>query len=71
MNKAVSLVILLLGIALLVAGNHSQESLSAAPKISLGGASIDRGLSLTVLGVVGTIVGGLCTMFRRPEGPGH
>ena len=65
MNRAVFLVLLVVGVILLVYGINAHDSLASTAKQAVTGTPTDRSIWLIVLGVAGIIVGGLGSMFRR------
>jgi hypothetical protein len=65
MNKAIYIAILIAGIVLLVFGLNAQDSLVSSTKEAITGTPTDKSMGLIVGGIVGIIIGGLGTMFRR------
>ena len=65
MNRAVFLVLLVVGVILLVYGINAHDSLASTAKQAVTGTPTDRSIWLIVLGVAGIIIGGLGSMFRR------
>lgn len=65
MNKALALTILAVGIVLLVFGINSHESLASSAKEAVTGTPTDKSIWLIVLGIVGIVIGGFNTLFRR------
>ena len=68
MNKALSIAILIAGIALLVFGINAQDSLASNAKEVVTGTPTDKSMWLIVLGLIGIIVGGLNSFFGRSRG---
>jgi Mn2+/Fe2+ NRAMP family transporter len=68
MNKALSIALLIVGIVLLVFGINAHDSLASSAKEAVTGAPTDRSIWLIVLGLIGTIVGGLNSFFGRSNG---
>ncbi len=65
MNKALSIAILVAGIVLLIFGLNAEDSLVSTSKEVITGTPTDKSMVLIVCGIVGIIIGGLGTMFRR------
>ncbi|MDB6113731.1 MAG: rane protein [Lacunisphaera sp.] len=65
MNRAVFLVLLVVGVILLIYGINAHDSLASTAKQAVTGTPTDRSIWLIVLGVAGIIIGGLGAMFRR------
>jgi len=65
MNRAASLAILVAGIILLVFGINAHGSLASGAKEIVTGTPTDKSMWLIILGVIGIIVGGLGSLFRR------
>ena len=65
MNRVLSIAILVAGVAIFVFGFNTQDSFVSRTSGALTGAPIDKGIWLIVVGLVGIIVGGLSSMFRR------
>lgn len=65
MNKAASLAILIVGVVLLIFGINAHDSLASNAKEIVTGTPTDKSMWLIILGVVGIIVGGLGSLFRR------
>lgn len=65
MNKPLSLTILAVGIVLLVFGLNSHESLASTAKEAVTGTPTDKSMWLIVLGIVGIVIGGFNSLFRR------
>jgi len=65
MNRAVSIAILIVGIVLLVYGINAHDSIASTAKEAVTGAPTDKSLWLIVLGLLGIVVGGLTSFFRR------
>ncbi len=65
MNRSISIALLVVGVVLLVFGINSHDSLVSGAKEAITGTPTDKSIWLIVLGIVGIIVGGLGSMFRR------
>jgi divalent metal cation (Fe/Co/Zn/Cd) transporter len=65
MNKAASLAILIVGVVLLIFGINAHDSLASNAKEIVTGTPTDKSMWLIILGVVGIIIGGLGSLFRR------
>ena len=65
MNKASSIAILVVGVILLIFGINAHESLVSSAKEVVTGTPTDKSMWLIILGVIGIIVGGLGSLFRR------
>ena len=65
MNKAASLALLVVGIILLVYGINAHGSIVSSAKEVVTGTPTDKSMWLIILGVIGIIIGGLGTLFRR------
>ncbi len=65
MNRALSIAILIAGVVLLVFGINAQDSVASSAKEIVTGTPSDKSIWLIVLGIIGIIVGGLSSMFRR------
>jgi len=65
MNKAFSIAILVAGIVLLIFGINAHDSLVSSAKEVVTGTPTDKSMWLIILGVIGIIVGGLGSLFRR------
>ena len=65
MNKAASLALLVVGVVLLIFGINAHDSVVSGAKELVTGTPTDKSMWLIVLGVVGIIVGGLGSLFRR------
>lgn len=65
MNKPLSIALLIIGIVLLLYGINAQDSLASNTKEVLTGTPTDKSMWLIILGVIGIIVGGLGSFFRR------
>jgi drug/metabolite transporter (DMT)-like permease len=68
MNKTLSIALLIAGIVLLIFGINAHDSLASSAKEVVTGAPTDKSIWLIVLGLIGTIVGGLSTLFGRSNG---
>ena len=68
MNKALYIAILLVGVVLLVFGLNAHDSIVSSTKEAFTGTPTDRSLLLIIGGIIGIVVGGLGTMFRRDPG---
>ncbi len=65
MNKVFSIAILVAGIVLLVFGINAHDSLVSNAKEVVTGTPTDKSMWLIILGIIGIIVGGLGSLFRR------
>ena len=65
MNKIFSIAILVAGIVLLVFGINAHDSLVSNAKEVVTGTPTDKSMWLIILGIIGIIVGGLGSLFRR------
>lgn len=65
MNKAVSLAILVVGVVLLIFGINAHDSVVSSAKEMVTGTPTDKSMWFIILGVVGIIIGGLGSLFRR------
>jgi hypothetical protein len=65
MNRVLSIAILVAGVVIFVFGLNTQDAFASRASGALTGTPIDKGIWLIVLGLVGIIVGGLSSMFRR------
>jgi hypothetical protein len=65
MNKAVSLAILVVGVVLLIFGINAHDSVVSNAKEIVTGTPTDKSMWFIILGIVGIIVGGLGSLFRR------
>jgi len=65
MNKPLALTILAVGIVLLVFGINAHDSLASTAKEAVTGTPTDKSMWLIILGIVGIVVGGFSTLFRR------
>lgn len=68
MNKILSVALLIVGVVLLAFGINAHDSLASSAKEAVTGAPTDKSLWLIVLGLIGTIVGGLSSFFGRSNG---
>lgn len=65
MNKAVSLAILVVGVVLLIFGINAHDSVVSSAKELVTGTPTDKSMWFIILGIVGIIIGGLGSLFRR------
>jgi divalent metal cation (Fe/Co/Zn/Cd) transporter len=65
MNKAASIAILVAGVILLIFGINANDSLVSSAKEVVTGTPTDKSMWLIILGVIGIIIGGLGSLFRR------
>ena len=65
MNKAISLAILVVGVVLLIFGINAHGSVVSSAKEMVTGTPTDKSMWFIILGIVGIIVGGLGSLFRR------
>jgi Protein of unknown function (DUF3185) len=65
MNKAFSIAILVVGVVLLIYGINAHDSIVSSTKEAVTGTPTDKSLWLIILGIVGVIVGGVGSFFRR------
>jgi len=65
MNKPVSIALLVIGIVLLVYGLNAGDSIASEAKEVVTGTPTDKSLFLIIAGIVGIVVGGFSTFFRR------
>ena len=65
MNRSVSFALLIVGIILLTYGVNAHDSLASSAKEAVTGTPTDRSIWLISSGVIGIIVGGMGTLFRR------
>jgi len=65
MNKAFSIALLVVGVVLLIFGINAHDSLASSAKQDVTGTPTDKSLWLIVLGIIGIVVGGLGSLFRR------
>jgi len=65
MNKAASIAVLVVGVILLTYGINAHDSIASSAKEIVTGTPTDKSMWLIILGVIGIIVGGLGTLFRR------
>ncbi len=65
MNKAFSIALLVVGVVLLIFGINAHDSLASSAKQAVTGTPTDKSLWLIVLGIIGIVVGGLGSLFRR------
>jgi hypothetical protein len=65
MNKALALTILVVGIVLLIFGINAHDSLASSAKEAVTGTPTDKSIWLIILGIVGIVVGGFNSLFRR------
>ena len=68
MNQIVSVAILVAGVVLLIFGINAQGSLVSSAKEVVTGTPTDKSLWFIILGIIGIIVGGLGSFFRRSNG---
>ena len=67
MNKAASIAILVVGVVLLIFGINAHGSVVSSTKEAFTGTPTDRSLWLIVGGIIGIVIGGLGSMFRRGD----
>jgi hypothetical protein len=65
MNRAFSIAILVVGVVLLIYGINAHDSIVSSTKEAVTGTPTDKSLWLIILGIVGVIVGGVGSFFRR------
>lgn len=65
MNRVTSIAILIVGVILLIFGINAHDSVASSAKEMVTGTPTDKSMWLIILGVVGIIVGGLGSLFRR------
>jgi hypothetical protein len=65
MNRIISIAILVTGVVLLIYGINAHDSLASSAKEALTGTPTDKSMWLIIGGIIGIIVGGLGSMFRR------
>lgn len=65
MNRALSIALLVVGVVLLIFGINAHESVVSSAKEAVTGTPTDKSLWLIVLGIVGILVGGFSSLFRR------
>ena len=65
MNKAVSLAILVVGVVLLIFSINAHDSVVSNAKEIVTGTPTDKSMWFIILGIVGIIIGGLGSLFRR------
>lgn len=65
MNKAISLTILVVGVVLLIFGINAHDSIVSNAKEIVTGTPTDKSMWFIILGIVGIIIGGLGSLFRR------
>jgi Protein of unknown function (DUF3185) len=65
MNRAFSIAILVVGVVLLIYGINAHDSIVSSTKEAVTGTPTDKSLWLIILGIVGIIVGGVGSFFRR------
>lgn len=65
MNKPISIAILVVGVVLLIFGMNAHDSIASSASEVVTGAPTDKSIWLIGLGVIGIIVGGLGSIFRR------
>lgn len=58
MNKTISLVLLVIGVALLVYGLNASDSVASSVSEAVTGTPTDKSMWLVILGAVGVVVGG-------------
>ena len=63
--RALSVVLLVIGVILLVYGINAHDSVVSSVKESITGTPTDKSLWLIVLGVAGVVLGGVGIFFRR------
>ena len=68
MNKPFSIAILAVGIVLLIFGINAHGSIVSSAKEAITGTPTDKSIWLIVLGIIGIIVGGVGSFFRRSIG---
>jgi hypothetical protein len=67
MSKVLSVAILVVGVVLLVFGINAHDSPVSSAKEAATGTPTDKSMWLTIGGIIGIIVGGLGSMFRRGD----
>jgi cytosine/uracil/thiamine/allantoin permease len=65
MSRIVSIAILIVGVLLLVYGLNASNSVSSSVSQAVSGSPTNKSIWLIALGVIGIIVGGVGTLFRR------
>jgi divalent metal cation (Fe/Co/Zn/Cd) transporter len=65
MNRIVALAILIVGVVLLIFGFNAHDSIASEAKEVVTGTPTDKSIWLITLGIIGIVVGGLGTLFRR------
>jgi Protein of unknown function (DUF3185) len=65
MNRSISIAILVVGVVLLIFGINAHDSIFSSAKEAVTGTPTDKSLWLIVGGIIGIIVGGLGSLFRR------
>lgn len=65
MNRVFAIALLVVGVVLLVFGFGAADSLTSNVSEAVTGAPTDRSIWLIVLGLIGTIVGGIGLIRRR------
>lgn len=65
MNRPLSIAILVIGIVLLVFGINAHDSIASSAKEAVTGTPTDKSMLLIVLGVLGIVIGGFTSIFRR------
>ena len=65
MNRPLAFTILVVGVVLLLFGLNAHDSLASQTKEAVTGTPTDKSMWLIVLGIVGIVVGGFNSLFRR------
>lgn len=65
MNRPLALTILVVGVVLLLFGLNAHDSLASQTKEAFTGTPTDKSMWLIVLGIVGILIGGFNSLFRR------
>jgi Protein of unknown function (DUF3185) len=65
MNRAISIALLVVGVVLLIFGINAHDSITSSAKEAITGTPTDKSVWLIIGGIIGIIVGGLGSFFRR------
>lgn len=65
MNKPLALTVLVIGIVLLIFGINAHDSVASSAKEIVTGTPTNKSMWLIILGIVGIVIGGFNSLFRR------